>query len=118
MFKSLNVSVDDGPLLAILILSIISFPDESDVTPYLYMFVAQLNTSTSFTSANCKTLSISLFFINCITLPPAICPIKPLSSVIYNSVNVSFPLPPLTTNLSDTGFTSTLSKCKSTSTLK
>ena len=77
MFKSLNVSVDDGPLLAILILSIISFPDESfpelsDVTPYLYMFVAQLNISISLTSSSCKTFSRFLFSINCITFPPTI----------------------------------------------
>ena len=78
MFKSLSVSVDEGPLFSTRILSITSFPveslkpEDSDVTPYLYIFVAQLNTSTSFTSSNCRTLLASLFFINCITFPPTI----------------------------------------------
>ena len=124
MFKSLSVSVDEGPLFSTRILSITSFPveslkpEDSDVTPYLYIFVAQLNISISLTSSSCKTFSRFLFSINCITLPPAICPIKPLSSVIYNSVNVNFPLPLFTTNLSDIGLLDTLSKCKSISVLK
>ena len=124
MFKSLSVSVDEGPLFSTRILSITSFPveslkpEDSDVTPYLYIFVAQLNISISLTSSSCKTFSGFLFSINCITLPPAICPIKPLSSVIYNSVNVNFPLPLFTTNLSDIGLLDTLSKCKSISVLK